>query len=804
MPVKRDDAEAALAILNRLQTQSEKDSPVALAASRVANIFQSRLYNALLDIQDYYELHLNNKEIPQKDPEFDTFRIYLEKTDSGLGFSITGGIDSPVDTGDIHIYISKIIQGGAAEQQGQLRPGDAVLAINNIDCRTVTHGTCVEQLQSSSENILASSTSTINEATTELITVKLQKNKSGLGFSIAGGVGNQHIEGNDGIFITKIIPGGAAAQEGRLLAGDRIMFVDNNSLARVSHEQAVAFLTNSGSTVLIKLIRENPVQVESSDDHVLPSATSSSISLTENLASSKGNILDVSRISDFGIPAGSAADSAIKHGCAVYDGTQGRNHAPRTVILKRGKSGFGFNIVGGEAEIDPDWNDSPPGIFVSFVLAGGPADSSKSLQKGDRILTVNSNNIEYATHQEAALILRNSGDTVELLVQHEVDSPILKLENNVFLKPENFAKFEERMHDLRQQMLSASIGGGLQTSSKKEMTVRALFDYTALRDSGLPSKGLSFRFGDIIHVTNASDKEWWQANLMGKPADQGCIPSKARVERKEKLRMKQVKFRRPGQPNGEARKSRGRLNVRVNAISSKLNLMKSKENICSNEANNSSSDDEFEMGDDWVLSYEPVKQVEIELPRPIVIFGPSKEKMSDELIKIDPTKYQQAIPHTTRPKRNCEVEGRDYYFISKTEMTSQIENREFIEAGQFSENLYGTSVKAVTDVAKTGKHCILDVSGGALRRLSDAQLPAIAIYIKPRSVESLMESNKRLSEAAALQIIQQCQRLEADFAEQFTAVIQAEDGEEHVRAQVLEIVESLSGTSHWLPTGDKI
>jgi hypothetical protein len=66
------------------------------------------------------------------------------------------------------------------------------------------------------------------------------------------------------------------------------------------------------------------------------------------------------------------------------------------------------------------------------------------------------------------------------------------------------------------------------------------------------------------------------------------------------------------------------------------------------------------------------------------------------------------------------------------------------------------------------------ITGGALRRLSDAQLPAIAIYIKPRSVESLMESNKRLSEAAALQIIQQCQRLEADFAEQFTAVIQAE------------------------------
>lgn len=130
---------------------------------------------------------------------------------------------------------------------------------------------------------------------------------------------------------------------------------------------------------------------------------------------------------------------------------------------------------------------------------------------------------------------------------------------------------------------------------------------------------------------------------MGKPAEQGCIPSKARVERKEKLRMKQVKFRRPGQPNGEVRKSRGRLNVRVNALSSKLNLMKSKENICREETHSSSSDDEFEMGDDWVLSYEPVKQVEVEYPRPIVIFGPLKEKMSDELIKLDASKYQQGF-----------------------------------------------------------------------------------------------------------------------------------------------------------------
>ena len=48
---------------------------------------------------------------------------------------------------------------------------------------------------------------------------------SGLGFSIAGGIGNQHIPGDDGIFVTKVIEGGAAEQDGRLAVGDRLVAV---------------------------------------------------------------------------------------------------------------------------------------------------------------------------------------------------------------------------------------------------------------------------------------------------------------------------------------------------------------------------------------------------------------------------------------------------------------------------------------------------------------------------------------------------------------------------------------------------
>lgn len=65
--------------------------------------------------------------------------------------------------------------------------------------------------------------------------------------------------------------------------------------------------------------------------------------------------------------------------------------------MNRGPSGLGFNIVGGE---------EGEGIFVSFILAGGPADLSGDLKRGDQILTVNNISLQGANHEEAALALK--------------------------------------------------------------------------------------------------------------------------------------------------------------------------------------------------------------------------------------------------------------------------------------------------------------------------------------------------------------------------------------------------------------
>jgi len=63
------------------------------------------------------------------------------------------------------------------------------------------------------------------------------------------------------------------------------------------------------------------------------------------------------------------------------------------------------------------------------------------------------------------------------------------------------------------------------------LSPRALFDYDPSKDSGLPSKGLAFMYGDILHVVNASDDEWWQAKRILPCGDEegiGIIPSKKR------------------------------------------------------------------------------------------------------------------------------------------------------------------------------------------------------------------------------------------------------------------------------------
>uniref|UniRef100_A0A8C8BMP5 Discs large MAGUK scaffold protein 2 n=1 Tax=Otus sunia TaxID=257818 RepID=A0A8C8BMP5_9STRI len=782
--------------------------------------------------------YVNGTEI-----EYEFEEITLERGNSGLGFSIAGGTDNPHIGDDPGIFITKIIPGGAAAEDGRLRVNDCILRVNEVDVSEVSHSKAVEALKEAG-SIVRLYVRRRRPILETVVEIKLFKGPKGLGFSIAGGVGNQHIPGDNSIYVTKIIDGGAAQKDGRLQVGDRLLMVNNYSLEEVTHEEAVAILKNTSDVVYLKVGK--PTTIYMTDPYGPPDITHSYSPPMENHILSSGNngtleykaslapispgryspipkhmlveddytrppepvYSTVNKLCDkppsprhyspvecdksflltapyphyhVGLLPDSEITSHSQHSTATRPPTVSLQRTisvegePRKIILHKGSTGLGFNIVGGE---------DGEGIFVSFILAGGPADLSGELQRGDQILSVNGIDLRGATHEQAAAALKGAGQTVTIIAQYQ---------------PEEYARFEAKIHDLREQMMNHSMSSGsgsLRTNQKRSLYVRAMFDYDKSKDSGLPSQGLSFKYGDILHVINASDDEWWQARrvtLEGDSEEMGVIPSKRRVERKERARLKTVKF-----------------NAKPGVIDAKGDIpglgddgygTKTLKHVSSNASDSESS---YRGQEDCILSYEPVTRQEINYTRPVIILGPMKDRINDDLISEFPDKFGSCVPHTTRPKRDYEVDGRDYHFvISREQMEKDIQEHKFIEAGQYNDNLYGTSVQSVRFVAERGKHCILDVSGNAIKRLQVAQLYPIAIFIKPKSWEPLMEMNKRLTEEQAKKTYDRAIKLEQEFGEYFTAIVQG-DSLEDIYNQCKLVIEEQSGPFIWIPSKEKL
>lgn len=98
--------------------------------------------------------------------------------------------------------------------------------------------------------------------------------------------------------------------------------------------------------------------------------------------------------------------------------------------------------------------------------------------------------------------------------------------------------------------------------------------------------------------------------------------------------------------------------------------------------------------------------------RPIVISGPSgsgKSTMLTRLFEEYPSRFGFSVSHTTRAPRVGEQDGREYHFVTKEQFLDLVEKKGFVEHAQFGGNHYGTSIKAVEDIAEKGRTCILDI-----------------------------------------------------------------------------------------------
>lgn len=150
----------------------------------------------------------------------------------------------------------------------------------------------------------------------------------------------------------------------------------------------------------------------------------------------------------------------------------------------------------------------------------------------------------------------------------------------------------------------------------------------------------------------------------------------------------------------------------------------------------------------------------------IIISSPSgggKGTLILELLRSNSiTNIGYCISYTTRSRREGELHGRDYFFVSREEFISAIKNDEFLEFAEVHGNFYGTPIRFVKDAINQGKDVILeiDVQGAAS---VCAKIPeAVSIFILPPSFEVL---SNRLAARATEKKSDLALRLKNSFGE---------------------------------------
>lgn len=128
--------------------------------------------------------------------------------------------------------------------------------------------------------------------------------------------------------------------------------------------------------------------------------------------------------------------------------------------------------------------------------------------------------------------------------------------------------------------------------------------------------------------------------------------------------------------------------------------------------------------------------------RPVVLSGPSgggKSTIITKAMHSFPNSFALSVSHTTRKPRPGEVNGVHYWFSDKETIEKMIANGEFLEYATFGGNIYGTTKKAVEDVQKTGRICILDVELQGVRNIKKCDLNAKYVLIRAPTLLILEE-----------------------------------------------------------------
>ncbi|NXT03014.1 INADL protein, partial [Jacana jacana] len=412
---------------NKADVKSKADKPVVADQQEAEEQLPENVFNQIKQSKSSTKVPANSQEIPlvptptYLSPEAETnsrsvlppplpvdpatcpivpgqeMTIEISKGRSGLGLSIVGGKDTPLDA----IVIHEVYEEGAAARDGRLWAGDQILEVNGIDLRNASHEEAITALRQTPQKVqlvvYRDEAHYKDEENLEIFYVDIQKKTGrGLGLSIAGK------RNGSGVFISDIVKGGAADLDGRLIQGDQILSVNGEDMRNASQETVATILKCAQGLVHLELGRlragswlssrktsqNSQASQQSVHSHFHP-ALAPVLSTLQNFVSTKRSSADVSQRNSVGADTG-----------------------PRTVEITRGPNdALGISIAGGKGS---PLGDIP--IFIAMIQASGVAARTQRLRVGDRIVSINGQPLDGLSHADAVNLLKNAYGSIILQV----------------------------------------------------------------------------------------------------------------------------------------------------------------------------------------------------------------------------------------------------------------------------------------------------------------------------------------------------------------------------------------------------
>uniref|UniRef100_A0A8C6JZW1 Uncharacterized protein n=1 Tax=Melopsittacus undulatus TaxID=13146 RepID=A0A8C6JZW1_MELUD len=345
--------------------------------------------------------------------------IELEKGRTGLGLSLAGN----KDRSRMSVFVVGIDPNGAAGKDGRLQIADELLEINGQILYGRTHqnaSSIIKCAPSKVKIIFIRNKDAVNQmAVCPAKSVEASQCTSGtlpeVNFLFAffflsqdqGGFGIAISEEDTihGVVIKSLTDHGAAAKDGRIKVGDRILAVDDEIVVGYPVEKFINLLKTSKTMVRLKI---NSVETDSLTAAPVPLSTAPAerrsmqppACLPSSSSPEPETVKNTSRSST---PATLVSDPAT---CPIIPGCE------TTIDISKGRTGLGLSIVGGA--------DTLLGaIIIHEVYEEGAASKDGRLWAGDQILEVNGIDLRNATHDEAINVLRQTPQKVRLTVYRD-------------------------------------------------------------------------------------------------------------------------------------------------------------------------------------------------------------------------------------------------------------------------------------------------------------------------------------------------------------------------------------------------